>query len=147
MADAPIAGAHMRVARPTDNIDALQSFYCDGLGLTVLGEFKDHDDFDGLIIGSKSASYHLEFTTKRGHSAGRAPTRENLLVFYLRDIELWKKAVESMESAGHQAVKSFNPYWDAKGRTFEDADGYRVVLQNAGWNNEDVARRYHESKA
>lgn len=26
---------------------------------------------------------------------------------------------------------SFNPYWDASGQTFEDADGYRIVLQNA----------------
>jgi len=25
------------------------------------------------------------------------------------------------------------PYWDAHGRTFEDLDGYRVVLQNAAW--------------
>jgi hypothetical protein len=26
---------------------------------------------------------------------------------------------------------AFNPYWDRSGRTFEDPDGYRVVLQNA----------------
>ncbi|WP_415750386.1 hypothetical protein [Burkholderia sp. BCC1988] len=24
-------------------------------------------------------------------------------------------------------------YWDACGQTFEDADGYRIVLQNARW--------------
>jgi YycE-like protein len=30
-------------------------------------------------------------------------------------------------------VKSFNPYWDGNGCTFEDPDGYRVVLQNAAW--------------
>ncbi len=27
-----------------------------------------------------------------------------------------------------------NPYWDKLGRTFEDPDGYRVVLQNADWH-------------
>lgn len=38
-----------------------------------------------------------------------------------------------MEVAGFIAVRSYNSYWDAAGRTFEDADGYRVVLQNADW--------------
>jgi hypothetical protein len=32
-------------------------------------------------------------------------------------------------------VPSANPYWDRKGRTFEDVDGYRVVLQNDVWPN------------
>jgi len=30
-------------------------------------------------------------------------------------------------------VKAFNPYWDKNGKTFEDPDGYRVVLQRASW--------------
>ena len=38
------------------------------------------------------------------------------------------------ENAGHEPVKPFNPYWDKNGRTFEDPDGYRVVLQNAEWD-------------
>lgn len=25
------------------------------------------------------------------------------------------------------------PYWDRKGKTFEDPDGYRVVLQQSSW--------------
>lgn len=38
-----------------------------------------------------------------------------------------------MISAGFQEVSSYNPYWDLQGRTFEDIDGYRVVLRNATW--------------
>ena len=38
-----------------------------------------------------------------------------------------------MVACGYQPVKSFNPYWDVRGRTFEDADGYRIVLQQAAW--------------
>jgi hypothetical protein len=38
-----------------------------------------------------------------------------------------------MTSAGFREVPSNNPYWDLQGRTFEDIDGYRVVLQNAAW--------------
>ena len=87
-------------------------------------------------------SYHLEFVSKEGHKAGRAPTEDNLLVFYLPDEATWKAAVERMEKAGFQSVKSFNPYWDVVGKTFEDADGYRVVFQRAAWDNANVAEKY-----
>jgi prolyl oligopeptidase len=40
-----------------------------------------------------------------------------------------------MLAAGFKQVSSFNPYWETRGRTFEDPDGYRVVLQQAEWNN------------
>ncbi len=135
-------GAHLRIARPTDNIDALRSFYINGLGFEILYEFKDHAGFDGLMLGHLSAQYHLEFTRKHGHNIGRAPTEDNLLVFYLPDEQTWKEAVAGMEATGFGAVKAFNPYWDESGTTFEDVDGYRVVLQNAGWSNDQVRQRY-----
>ena len=123
----------MRVARPTDQLDEVVRFYSQGLGLTVLDSFQDHDGFDGVMLGSPGAAYHLEFTHKHGHSAGRAPTQDNLLVFYLPDMERWQEAIERMQAAGYEPVTSFNPYWDRVGRTFADPDGYRVVLQHAAW--------------
>jgi catechol 2,3-dioxygenase-like lactoylglutathione lyase family enzyme len=126
--------AHLRVARPTDNLAAVVKFYRDGLGFEVLYEFKDHDGIDGVMLGHKGAAYHLEFTRTAGHQAGRAPTEDNLLVFYHPDAEDWKRAVARLEDQGYKSVKSFNPYWDRKGKTFEDPDGYRVVLQNAIWS-------------
>ncbi len=129
----PTRKAHLRIARPTDHMQAVVSFYRDGLGFEVLGSFEDHEGFDGVMLGLEGAPYHLEFTRRRGHAAGRAPTRENLLVFYLPDADAWRAAVERMRARGYEPVPSYNPYWDARGRTFEDADGYRVVLQNAAW--------------
>lgn len=123
----------LRVARATDRLDAVVRFYVEGLGFVQLGSFADHEGFDGVMIGIPGADYHLEFTHQRGHSVGRAPTRENLLVFYLPDKTEWEAAVERMQTAGYAPVVSLNPYWDRHGRTFEDADGYRVVLQNAEW--------------
>jgi catechol 2,3-dioxygenase-like lactoylglutathione lyase family enzyme len=123
----------LRIARPSDDLAGVIHFYRDGLGFEILCEFKDHDGFDGVMLGRKGAAYHLEFTHKHGHKVGRAPSKENLLVFYLPDMSAWQKAVARMEQAGYHAVKSFNPYWDAHGKTFEDLDGYRVVLQNASW--------------
>ncbi|WP_425536797.1 hypothetical protein [Ensifer adhaerens] len=38
-----------------------------------------------------------------------------------------------MRDAGFLPVPSFNPFGDRNGKTFEDPDGYRTVLQNAAW--------------
>jgi hypothetical protein len=108
-------------------------FYRDGLGLDVLYEFKGHDGFDGVMLGRKGAAYHLDFTRKHGHRAGRAPTEDDLLVFYLPDQAEWQRAVDRLAGLGYRPVKAFNPYWDRKGVTFEDPGSYRVVLQNAAW--------------
>lgn len=126
--------AHLRVARPTDQLADVIRFYRDGLGFEILGRFENHDAFDGVMLGHRGYSYHLEFTCQRSHPAGRAPTMDNLLVFYLPDASEWQQAVDQMRASGYEPVPSFNPYWDRHGRTFEDPDDYRVVLQNAGWS-------------
>lgn len=123
----------LRVARPSDDLEALIRFYERGLGLSVLYRFVDHDGFDGVMLGRKGAPYHFEFTRAKGHAAGRAPTEDNLLVFYLPGDEEWTAAVQSMRDAGFNPVPAFNPYWDRDGLTFEDPDGYRIVLQHAAW--------------
>lgn len=107
--------------------------YARGLGFEVLGSFEDHEGFDGVMLGHPRQSYHLEFTTHRGHAVGRAPSQDHLLVFYVPDADAWERACERMVAAGFRAVPSYNPYWDVRGKTFEDIDGYRVVLQNAEW--------------
>jgi catechol 2,3-dioxygenase-like lactoylglutathione lyase family enzyme len=85
--DTPI----LRIARPTDNLEALLRFYRDGLGLVILYRFEDHDGFDGIMLGQKGWPYHLEFTRKRGQATPRAPTKENLLVFYLPSAALYRR--------------------------------------------------------
>lgn len=131
--DSVVRGAHLRIARPTDDLDAVVAFYRDGLGFDVLGSFEDHAGFDGVMLGHAGHGYHLELTHQRGHTAGKAPNAEHLLVFYLPDEDAWKAAVEQLESQGYPSVRSNNPYWERRGKTFEDPDGYRVVLQNARW--------------
>ncbi|RAK64103.1 VOC family protein [Hymenobacter edaphi] len=123
----------LRVARPTNNPAALLPFYRDGLGFAVIGQFTDHAGFDGLMLGHARAPYHLEFTREHGHAAGGAPSPEHLLVFYLPDADAWLAAVDRMRRAGFAPVPAHNPYWDQHGLTFQDPDGYRVVLQRAAW--------------
>ena len=124
----------MRVARPTDNLEAIAAMYAKGLGFTVLARFEDHRGFDGIILGHLKQPYHLEFTSQRGDRAGKAPSRDHLLAFYIPEKDHWKAQCAQMLAAGFDEVPSYNPYWDLQGKTFEDTDGYRVVLQNAAWS-------------
>lgn len=123
----------LRIARPTDDIDALLPFYVDGLGFQILTRFEDRD-FAGIVLGHPGQAYHLEFTHQKGHRAGRAPTKDNLLVLYLPQRLAYQAAIGAMVEAGFKPVLSINPYWEQYGKTFEDPDGYRVVLANKSWD-------------
>ena len=109
--------------------------YVAGLGLKLLGSFEDHEGFDGVMLGGEGLDYHFEFTHCRTHPVAPRPTAEDLVVFYIPNAAEWKITCENMNTAGFRRVESFNPYWDARGQTFEDPDGYRIVLQNAAWEN------------
>ena len=128
--------AHLRVARPTDQLETILKMYRDGLDLEILGFFEDHHGFDGVMLGNTGMDYHFEFTSHHGHQVGRAPTKDNLSVFYIPDRKVWEKRCKQMEKAGFKVVQSYNPYWERLGKTFEDPDGYRVVIQNADWSND-----------
>lgn len=130
--------ATLRIARPTSNLPALKAFYTQALGLQIVGSFENHNGYDGLMLGDPSYTWHLEFTYEHGKTVPRAPSKEHLLVFYLPKKGEWDAAVKKVEEYGGVKVKSENPYWDVVGATFEDPDGYRVVLQNAGWPTRKV---------
>lgn len=125
--------AVLRVARPTDHLSVITKMYIDGLGFVLLSQFADHDGIDGAIIGHLQHNYHLEFTQHADSYACKAPSQDHLLVFYLPDEAEWQHACERMLQAGFLPVRSANPFWDVAGKTFEDADGYRVVLQHCAW--------------
>lgn len=55
---------HLRVARPSANLEAATDFYTRGLGLELLASFKEHAGFDGVILGHPHWPYHLEFTKR-----------------------------------------------------------------------------------
>jgi catechol 2,3-dioxygenase-like lactoylglutathione lyase family enzyme len=123
----------MRIARPVSDLSRSARLYTEGLGLQLLGSFEAHDGFDGVMVGEPGAGYHFEFTQAREHPVRPSPTVEDLIVFYIEPAGLWSAACARMLSAGFRQVPSFNPYWNAGGCTFEDSDGYRVVLHRSTW--------------
>ena len=112
------------MARHTERLEAVLAFYRDGLGLPELGRFREHDGYDGVFLGLPGTAAHLEFTAG-GAEAPPAPHPESLLVLYVGDVE----ALEAITTRlGRAPVAPANPYWAEHGRTFEDPDGFRVVL-------------------
>jgi hypothetical protein len=67
-------------------------------------------------------------TSHRKGSPGPAPTKENLLVFYLPDKTARDQAVGRLVMMGYSVVPPENPYWAEHGTTIADPDGWRVVL-------------------
>ena len=61
----------LRVARHTEDLDALVSFYRDGLGLAEIGRFSGHDGYDGVFLEVPGTGAHLELTTGGGHASDR----------------------------------------------------------------------------
>jgi hypothetical protein len=118
----------IRFARPTDRLEEVVKFYRDGLALPVIGEFHDHEGYSGVMLGLPDDRTHLEFTHAMSGSPCPAPTRDNLLVLYLPEEQDFMNAVNRMEQTGYRPVEPENPYWNANGRTYEDPDGWRVVL-------------------
>lgn len=120
----------VRIARPTDQLDAVIRFYAEGLGLRVVGSFAGHDGYDGVMVGLPGRDYHLEFTQHVSGSPCPAPSADNLLVFYVPDRTAIERTAERLRALGHAPVPPENPYWAERGLTFEDPDGWRVVLMN-----------------
>jgi len=126
-------GVVMRVARACGDIETMQAQYAQGLGFEVLSAWRDHEGFDGAVLGHPHAPYHLEFIHDRHAPPPPPPHEEQLLAFYLADPAQWQRCCEAMAAAGFVAVRNGNPYWERNGRTFMDAEGGRVVLNRGAW--------------
>jgi catechol 2,3-dioxygenase-like lactoylglutathione lyase family enzyme len=114
----------VRVARHTDDLEAVVAFYRDRVGLPELGRFSGHNGYDGVFLDLPGTDAHLEFTTGGNHPAP-APHPESMLVLYLDD----DAEVEALaERIGDPPVKPANPYWEANAITFADPDGHLLIV-------------------
>lgn len=125
----------VRVARPVSDLARSVDMYKRGLGLAVLGTFADHEGFDGAMLGTPGERFHFEFTFCRTHPVRPTPTAEDLLVFYVPEATDVAERCGQLLAAGFVEVEAFNPYWRRRGRTFEDLDGYRLVVHHGPWRD------------
>jgi catechol 2,3-dioxygenase-like lactoylglutathione lyase family enzyme len=122
----------VRVARPTDQLDQVVRFYRDGLGLPELYRFDGHAGYSGVMLGLPGSEFHLEFTHHVDGSPCPAPTEDNLLVLYFDSGDAVDAVASRLAAVAGAPVAAENPYWPQNGGvTFEDPDGWRVVLMPA----------------
>jgi len=76
----------------------------------------------------EDSSFHAKVFCQQRYYLAASPD-------YIPQHEAWQDACKNMDNAGFRRVAAFNPYWDIKGTTFEDEDGYRVVIQNNRWRD------------
>ncbi|WP_161882347.1 VOC family protein [Deinococcus alpinitundrae] len=129
------AQTRIRLARPSSDLEAAERFYGQGLGLSVLHRHIATSDaeFSLLMLGLPGASWHLELTHSARHRVTPTPSADDLLVLYLGTAAP-ESTVKQLEACGGVRVAALNPYWDEWGVTFEDPDGYRLVLCRRDWS-------------
>jgi catechol 2,3-dioxygenase-like lactoylglutathione lyase family enzyme len=129
----PQPSSHVRIARPSRDLDQAGRFWIDGLGLEVL--YRAGTDAEGghalLMLGWPEAAWHLELVEDPNAESPASSTDEDLLVLYVGG-PIDEEAVNQLVRAGGQQVAARNPYWDRWGVTVLDPDGYRLVLTAAG---------------
>jgi catechol 2,3-dioxygenase-like lactoylglutathione lyase family enzyme len=130
----PLPTSHLRIARPSHDLQASQRFWVDGLGLDIL--FRADSTAEGgrplLMVGWPDAAWHLELVGDPDDETPATPTEEDLLVLYVHgDVD--EDVVGRLVDAGGTRVSARNPYWDRWGVTIADPDGYRLVLANLSW--------------
>jgi len=116
-----------RIARHTKDLNRIIDFYGRILGLQVLGEFRDHYDYNGVFMGLPGAGWHLEFTTSTTPPEHQSDD-DDLLVFYATSLPEFTAIKKRFVDNKVRHVKPKNPYWEKNGITFEDPDGYRIVI-------------------
>jgi catechol 2,3-dioxygenase-like lactoylglutathione lyase family enzyme len=120
----------LRVARHTDRLGEVVGFYRDGIGLKQIGGFRDHEGYEGVFLEVAGTGAHLELTSGGGHVAPE-PHPESLPVLYLGDEEAVQVVAGRL---GVEPIPPANPYWADHGLTFEDPDGFRIVLVPERWS-------------
>lgn len=116
-----------RFARHTTDLQKIETFYTEVVGLEKLGGFENHNDYDGLFLGLKHSDWHLEFTTSKETPKSQFD-EDDLLVFYVNSaIELTSIRKKLLQKGILPEVPK-NPYWAENGIMISDPDDYKVVF-------------------
>lgn len=102
-------------------------FYTEVIGLRVLGQFENHDKYDGVFLGFPDADWEIEFTVS-DEGPGHTSDEDDLVVFYFETQSEIDAIVKRGVQNGVLPVKAKNPYWNANAMILPDPDGFLVAL-------------------
>jgi hypothetical protein len=117
----------LRYARHTLDLEIIEKFYSRVVGLEKIGEFKNHDNYNGLFMGYTNSNWHLEFTTSLEKPESKFDEDDKLVFYVSSEAELASiKKTIIRESITIEIPK--NPYWLNNGIMISDPDGFRIVF-------------------
>jgi hypothetical protein len=117
----------VRFARHTNNLEIIKTFYITILGLELLGDFKNHNNYDGIFIGIPNENWHLEFT-KSNSVVNFVFDEDDILVFYPNSKKEFDAIIEKILVNSIKFIQPKNQYWIENGKMILDPDGYRIVI-------------------
>ena len=118
---------NFRIARHTNNIESIKTFYTSVLNFEVLGSFANHDNYNGVFIGKENLNWHLEFTTSN-EIIKQDYDEDDIFVFYPSTIISFNKTIENIKNYNLKIHKAKNPYWNKNGILIKDPDGQNIII-------------------
>lgn len=117
----------LRVARHTNDLERIVDFYVNILGFELLGDFQNHNNYDGVFIGKSGLYWHFEFT-KSHEEANHTFDPDDVIVLYPKSILEYDELISRLIHNNISILIANNPFWNENGKMFLDPDGYRIVL-------------------
>lgn len=117
----------LRVARHTNDLDKIEDFYVNILGFERLGDFQNHNDYDGIFIGKSGLDWHFEFTKSKSE-ANHSFDEDDVIVLYPKSITDYNELINKLIHKNISTITAANPFWNENGKMVQDPDGYRIVI-------------------
>ncbi|MCG8574065.1 MAG: VOC family protein [Flavobacteriales bacterium] len=118
-----------RYARHTNQLNKLTHFYTQVLSFEILGDFKDHDGYNGIFLGLPEALWHLEFT-ESDEGVNQQFDEDDILVFYPESPEHYEQLIQNIQTLNIPFHTPKNPYWQSNGKLIKDPDGYNIIISD-----------------
>ncbi len=116
-----------RYARHTINLEKIKEFYTKIFGFEILGNFENHNDYNGIFLGVKNENWHLEFTVSK-EIPERNFDEDDLLVFYPESLEEYENLVDNITLNSIEKSEPKNPYWKENGILIHDPEGFGIII-------------------
>ena len=118
---------HFRYARHTNQLIELENFYITILRFKKLGEFKNHNGYDGIFLGIENQDWHIEFTQSE-EVVNHSFDEDDILVFYPESKIEYEEIIFNINLNKIKIIKPKNPYWKLNGTAIKDPDGYIIIV-------------------
>lgn len=127
-----------RYARHTTDLNKIEKFYTEIVGLEKLGSFENHNNYNGLFLGHNNSNWHLEFTTSPEKPKSKFD-EDDILVFYVNSETEFKRIKKILNQKKIKLEIPKNPYWAENGIMISDPDNFKVIfsVKHQNFNSTD----------